>query len=147
MFDQEKLDILIEADYVYSSDIVLKVLFGELKEKQSCLDDWLRLLDNNTINCFMDYCEECLKYLGTMVDSSNEEKNDILADLIYIIYVIIEMETGEELENIEVEDLVEKIEIISIVTSLEILRRSKQVKSLKKCRLSDKDSGLYIKND
>jgi beta-glucosidase/6-phospho-beta-glucosidase/beta-galactosidase len=142
MLDKERLDILIENDYFYASDIVTKVLDDKLKVGENCLDDWLRLLDENTIDCFMNYCEKCLNHFGTMVDGAKEEENEILKDIICVVYTIVEMEVGSS-DDIEAEDLVENIERLAIATSIEILRRSNKVKIIKKHKLSEKDSGLF----
>ena len=143
MFGQGRLNLLLEEDFIFSANIVTKILIGKLKTKVDGLDDWVRSLEANELNEFIDYCN-----LSVYEFTENDEEEELVdvRDLISVIHIILEMETGE-LHDIKEESLIEYIQVVAVAANLEFLRRSCIIKVLKKGFLHRKDSGLYIETD
>lgn len=140
MFDQERLDVLLDEDFIFSADIVSKILLKNLKPGKHGLDDWLRSLPSEKLDSFIDYCHDCA---FESLDYMNDKNIDI-RDLISVTYVLIELETDEELEEeLEGEEIADKMELLNFAANMEMLRRVGIINCVQKSFLSDSDSGVY----
>jgi hypothetical protein len=137
IFNQDKINELLDRNMILSMNIVCKVMGEELIVGESCLGDWLSILSDEELDMIIDYFNQIKGEDVKIEESEYLIAQDLLACLEFIY--LVECNTSDGFNSEKLEDM---LEFLDIACNLESIKREGTINIVDPPRLSDPNSGM-----
>ena len=138
IFNQEKLNDMLDENYIFSADIICKVINSELSVGKSNLSDWLESLSDDEAIMLADYfCQ-----LKEEEVYEREIEDVLISDLLFCLQILYFLECST-VGDFNEENVPDMLEHLDIVCNLDCSRRLGEIRVLEKAKMSDMDCGSF----